>query len=494
MLLHLSQSAPASCKNSLAVGASFNENFGPLKSVASFSSRGPSSDKRIKPDIVAPGYKLSSALAGHHDCFEEEPVFLRAGTSMAAPIVSGAAILIRQYFEEGFYPCGFRGCGSNIIPSGSLVKAVLLNGGQSLESVVHATTGVETGKTHPYDGIQGFGNVNLLYSLPLRNKNDFGIYVKNDEAIGFAQQQSVEVTMNLDRCSSNLSVTLTWYDPPAATGCVSCLVNDLDLVLEDVSSSIKHYPNGRSTPDRINNVERVRISHGSLSTGQKWRISVLASNLGEYHQEQKYSLVVTGCFQSNDHPVQPSETQAITQSTEHELTTSYRAIMSRKRAAGIMFSVRSRRLGVAVNSFAIHTHLKEDDYMFVYKLRGLGRRLNETELNNESHWDMISPVGGYELNASWTRELTVLPRDSFHVHIPPGSTQFFYITFDSARAVVCGQPRGSNKQHRQRRRDENIIIEGGSIGRLEAFAGKIIDPCFFDGTVIYSVEHTDIFD
>lgn len=450
---------------------------------------------RIKPDIVAPGYKLSSALAGHHDCFEEEPTFLRAGTSMAAPIVSGMAILIRQYFEEGFYPCGSRECGLKIIPSGSLVKAVILNGGQPLESVVHASTGVEIGDTQPYDNIQGFGNSNLMYSLPLQNKNDFGIYVRNNEIIRFAQVHSFNLTtMNLDRCSSNLSVTLTWYDPPGIIGCTSCLVNDLDLVVEEMSSSVKHYPNGKSTPDRINNVERVRIASSNLSSGQQWRISVTASNLGVNHHEQKYSLVVTGCFQNNGYPTQPSQTQVTTQSTEHELTTSYRTIMSRKRAAGIMFSVKAKSYGVAVNSFAIRTHLKEDDNMFVYKLRDFGHRLNETELNNESYWDMISPIGGFELNATGTRELTVLPPDAFHVPIPKGLTQTFYITFGSTRAIVCGQPRGTIKQQRRRRRDENIKIDVGNIGRLQAFAGRVIDPCFFDGTVIYSVEHTDVFD
>ncbi len=74
--------APASCKNIMAVGATVNSDFGPASFVASFSSRGPTSDGRIKPDILAPGYKLDSARAGHHDCLQEEQQFFRAGTSM----------------------------------------------------------------------------------------------------------------------------------------------------------------------------------------------------------------------------------------------------------------------------------------------------------------------------------------------------------------------------------------------------------------------------
>ena len=58
--------APASCKNTLAIGATFNAEFGHEDAVASFSSRGPTFDGRIKPDILAPGFRLSSAIAGHH--------------------------------------------------------------------------------------------------------------------------------------------------------------------------------------------------------------------------------------------------------------------------------------------------------------------------------------------------------------------------------------------------------------------------------------------
>ena len=51
----LSIGAPATAKNAICVGASNTGSFG-SEGLAYFSSRGPASDGRFKPDLVAPGY------------------------------------------------------------------------------------------------------------------------------------------------------------------------------------------------------------------------------------------------------------------------------------------------------------------------------------------------------------------------------------------------------------------------------------------------------
>ncbi len=61
--------------------------------VSYFSSRGPTGDGRRKPDLVAPGEKITS-------CLPSGSYGLKDGTSMAAPHVSGAAALLMARHSE----------------------------------------------------------------------------------------------------------------------------------------------------------------------------------------------------------------------------------------------------------------------------------------------------------------------------------------------------------------------------------------------------------
>lgn len=73
----------------IVVGASSRDST----RVMPFSSRGPTSDERPKPDILAPGDKIMSANAGGS--------YLRlSGTSMASPHIAGIAALILERYPK----------------------------------------------------------------------------------------------------------------------------------------------------------------------------------------------------------------------------------------------------------------------------------------------------------------------------------------------------------------------------------------------------------
>ena len=63
--------------------------------VSFFSSRGPTGDGRLKPDLVAPGERIESSFPLVNGEWGELD-----GTSMAAPHVSGAAAMLMARYDE----------------------------------------------------------------------------------------------------------------------------------------------------------------------------------------------------------------------------------------------------------------------------------------------------------------------------------------------------------------------------------------------------------
>ena len=74
---------PADAKGIVAVGATDS-----LGAVASFSSRGPTADGRIKPEVVGPGQGVTVAVAPNG-------IAVGSGTSFATPLVAGVAALVQ---------------------------------------------------------------------------------------------------------------------------------------------------------------------------------------------------------------------------------------------------------------------------------------------------------------------------------------------------------------------------------------------------------------
>ena len=82
--------SPGAAPAALTVGAMADVSQGGFYA-AGFSSRGPTYDGRMKPDVMAPGVGIASATAGTLSGYSSW-----SGTSMSAPFVTGVALLMRD--------------------------------------------------------------------------------------------------------------------------------------------------------------------------------------------------------------------------------------------------------------------------------------------------------------------------------------------------------------------------------------------------------------
>jgi hypothetical protein len=260
--------SPGNSKNAISVGALGN---GASTTIASFSSRGLTSDGRQKPDILAPGVNISSASGDEIDGDANCGVKSLQGTSMAAPAVAGASALLRGYFSDGFYPTGAANPADHFEAHAPLVKAVLLNGSLPLP----------VGGSFP-DNRYGWGRVfldnNLFFKGDSRKLRVWN--VPNDEGVLTGQSRDYTIQVG---AGQELRVTLVWTDPEGTLGAAATLVNDLDLTVSNGTDTFLGNvlsPTGESTTggaaDAANNVEQVRFTAPTAGT---YTISVKGRNV-----------------------------------------------------------------------------------------------------------------------------------------------------------------------------------------------------------------------
>ncbi|MFL5774554.1 MAG: S8 family serine peptidase, partial [Flavisolibacter sp.] len=128
------------------------------------SSKGPAYDGRIKPELMAYG---------------------EDGSSGAAALVSGAALLVQDAYKRNYHA----------IPSAALVKAVLVNSAD------------DVGPDHP-DYYSGFGNLNTFRAVATIAEARFA---ESD----VTQNQVKSFSLVIPQGISRIKVTLAWNDPAA---------------------------------------------------------------------------------------------------------------------------------------------------------------------------------------------------------------------------------------------------------------------------------------
>lgn len=303
---------PATAKNVVTVGATSNGSTG-SNSLASFSSKGPCIDGRLKPDIVAPGQSIIGASADEiHNSNNCSTTYL-SGTSMATPTAAGAATLLRQYFRKGFYPSGSSNSSNLVNPTSSLIKAALINGAVDISATSQSAI---LNALYP-NYSQGWGRVLLdtvlFFNSPSRESRGLRVWDKIN-GFGLKNGDYDVYTISITSSSEPLKVTLVWTDPPPSPLSQIALSHDLDLEVISPSNTVykgncfsggSSYPNGPK--DYLNNIEQIFVLNPEIGN---WQIRVTASYIPyipdfENSEKQGYALVATfkdcgGCSLTTD--------------------------------------------------------------------------------------------------------------------------------------------------------------------------------------------------
>ena len=314
-------SSPGTAKNVIAVAASENYrpegidacnldgggNIGPdgadnVRDILRYSSGGPTSDGRSKPDITAPGthvYGAASQATGFFgDGLCAGPGLFQppnqslytwsSGTSLAAPHISGAASLTRRFFIARNL------LGDSRPPSPAMTKAYLLNSASYL-------SGENAGGNLPGER-QGWGLANLSRAFDGAKRE-----LVDQTKLFTESGQTVEIQGSIADRSAPLRVTLVWTDAPGSL-IGPAIVNDLDL--EITVGGVTVYRGNRfageyslagGEPDRFNNVESIYLPPGAIPMGIQgnFTVTVRAANIAgdgvpgnDISLDQDFALVV----------------------------------------------------------------------------------------------------------------------------------------------------------------------------------------------------------
>lgn len=216
------------------------------------TGRGPASDGRVKPDLVAPATLDDAPTSAADDSFGS---FTK--TSAAVSVAAGSAALLLEHLRTTM----------ESDPLASTVKALL----------IHAATDV--GDAGP-DGIHGWGRLDIeravryaeVAQVVESELADAGIHSMDFHHDGFG----------------DLVATLVWTDPAGTPG-QAALVNDLDLRITGPGGPWLPLALGGGTADNtVDNVEQVRVA--GLPAGT---YAVQVTHKGVLVSPQAFSLVAS---------------------------------------------------------------------------------------------------------------------------------------------------------------------------------------------------------
>lgn len=249
-------------------------------SMSSFSGWGPTDDGRIKPDLVANGVMLYSALATGSTSYGS-----MSGTSMSGPSATGGLALVQQHAYN---------------TTNNYLKSSTLKG-----LAIH--TAKEAGSAQGPDYQFGWGLLDVERAVEVL---DDTLAMVGTHVLSNSSTYSTTLTLS----SLPVRITIAWNDPAGTpvtsnllNNTTSMLVNDLDVRLTAPSGQV-HYPyvlnpnapsSAATTGDNVrDNVEMIDLPNG-VAPGS---YTLTVSHKGTLAANQEFALIVTGSLPTTTSP------------------------------------------------------------------------------------------------------------------------------------------------------------------------------------------------
>ncbi len=211
--------------------------------------------------------------------------------------------ILTRYFVQGFYPTGKAVLSDRIdrVPE-ALLRAVVLAGSRQI-----------TGKVK-YQGVQhdlpsSFPNYAIGFGLPVIDRALYmqgyagpfanGLQITKPAAslpsfaAGATAAQLYQFRCGASTTDKSVHIVLTWTDPFGSPLAINQIVNDIDLVVVNVTvngtAGRQLLGNNGDFPDTTNTVEKVAL--GNCSQGQVVKVAI---NPGRVVTAQTYAVVING--------------------------------------------------------------------------------------------------------------------------------------------------------------------------------------------------------
>nr|WP_299071248.1 S8 family serine peptidase [uncultured Allomuricauda sp.] len=265
--------------------------------VTSYSSFGPVDDGRVKPDLAGDGSSVFSTSSTTNTSYDTS-----AGTSMAAPGITGALLLLQQYHEELY---------------GGFMKAKTLKG-----LALHTADDVDAPGP---DYKMGWGIMNAKAAAEALQNKGYSSLIEEESLV---DGETFSMTINAKE-GEKMIASISWTDPEGEyinrgdlNGTTPALMNDLDIRITKNGNT--YYP-WKLNVSRVNDAatkgdnlvdpfERIEIDNAS------GEYNITVTHKGSLiNRFQDFSLIVSGAQVSKCDIETPLDVELLS-STENSST------------------------------------------------------------------------------------------------------------------------------------------------------------------------------